>query len=626
MGYYRTHRKCAFSGRLLFEADHPLSEVGEHGETRYFANETFRQAFHEGWPIERVATEILEWQRPPLAPLSSDIDPVTLEVVHNALTSVVAQMAETMARTAYSPVFAEARDFTCALFDARLELIAQHQGLPAQVGSMRYCVPWAVQRVGAHTLQPGDVIVHNDPQVGAPHLPEVCVIRPIFSNGKIALYAATIAHQTDIGGKAPGSMPGDAREIFQEGLVIPPVKLFEKGAECEAVFQMANVRSPESMYGDVSAMCGSLITAERQIAELNRRFGAENLERYAEELKLYAERRFRAALADLPAGIYQSVSTIDDDGVSPDPFTIKLALVVRENGIIADFRGSSPQARGPINCTYSVACAATLNAMLQIIASDVPNNEGLHRVINVIAPPGTIVNVNHPGAFNSGQTESHNLVVEAFMAALIEAAPERCCAPSASTTCLVTGGAWNPATRETYTFVTWDNAGWGAFQDHDGNHAVSRYVGTTGKNYPTEILETQFPWLIEKLELRQDSGGAGRYRGGLGVVREYRLKAPNLEFGCNANRGRFPPQGVFGGMAAKPTRFWVRRNDRWIEPMQLSAGIKSPTKFTGVHLTHDEGLKVETPGGGGWGDPKTRDPKRVADDLRDGYISRDAAV
>lgn len=627
MSYYRNYRKCAFSGRLLFDEDKPIAEAAAHGRTLWFTDATMQRAFHEGWSIERVA-EAYGTSPPPADAADLDLDPITLEVVNNALSSIVAQMAETMARTAYSPVFAEARDFTCALFDHRLELMAQHQGLPAQVGSMRYCVPWAIKRIGAANLRPGDVIAHNDPQVGAPHLPEFCVIRPVFAEGRIVMYAATIAHQTDIGGKSAGSMPGDAREIYQEGLLVPPVKLFEEGRETESVFRMilANVRAPESMYGDVSAMCGSLVTAERLLAELARRYGWGRLERYGEALKNYAERRFRSELAKLPAGIYRASSIIDDDGVVQGHHTIQLALAIGPGGVIADFRGSSPQSRGPINCAYSVACAATLNAMLHIVGGNLPNNEGLHRAIRVIAEPGTVMNVDHPGAYNSGNTETHNLVVEAFMAALIEAVPERCCAPCASTTCLVTGGTWNAEKREGYAFVTWDNAGWGAFHDHDGNNAMSRYVGTTAKNYPTEVLETQFPWLTRKLELRVDSGGHGTFRGGLGVVRDAELRGPDLEFGVNSNRGRFAPQGVFGGHAAKPTRYWIRRGGQLVDPTQLGQGIQSPDKFSGVRLVEGEGLMVETPGGGGWGDPERRERRRVEADLREGYISRKAAV
>jgi N-methylhydantoinase B/oxoprolinase/acetone carboxylase alpha subunit len=380
------------------------------------------------------------------------------------------------------------------------------------------------------------------------------------------------------------------------------------------------------MVGDIGAMCGSLVTAERLLRELAARYGWETLLHYGEELKNYAERRFRAALATLPRGIFRAVSIIDDDGVSPGHHEIHLALLLREDGLIADFRGSSPQARGAINCAYSVTRAATLNAMLHIVGGDLPNNEGLHRLIHVIAPPGTIMNVTHPGAYNGGNTETHNLIVEAFMSALIEVVPDKCCAPSASTTCLVTGAAWHPQKRETVAFVTWDGAGWGAAVDHDGNSAISRYVGTTAKNYPTEVLETQFPWLTRRLEFRTDSAGAGTFRGGFGLVRESELRAPDLNFGVNSNRGKFPPAGVFGGGAASPTRYWILTGGTWLEPLQLGEGIRSPDKFANVRLCEGDALRVETPGGGGWGFAQARDRDAVIADLRDGLISLAAAI
>ena len=624
MSYQRDYLKCSFSGRLLFPEDHAVAARSSSGEVLHFANDEFRRAYEEQWSVERIGAEMDVWRLAP--PPDPTVDPITLEVVHNALASVVAQMAEAMARTAYSPVFAEARDFTCALFDDRLELVAQYAGLPAQVGSMRYCVPWAVKKIGVDNIRPGDVIAHNDPQVGAPHLPEFCVIRPIFADQQIVMYAATIAHQTDIGGKSPGSMPGDATEIFQEGLLVPPVKLYESGAESESVFRilLANVRSPLSMHGDISAMCGSLVVAERLLRELANRYGWPQMRLFGDELKNYAERRFRAEIARLPGGVYRASSVIDDDGVAPGHHVIHLSLLVRDDGVIADFRGSALQARGPINCSYSVTCAATLNAMLHIVGGNLANNEGLHRAIRVIAPPGTIMNVNHPGAYNSGNTESHNLVVEAFMAALIETVPDRCCAPSASTTCLVTGGARDPDKGENCTFVIWDGAGWGASHDRDGNSAISRYVGTIGKNYPTEVLETQFPFLTQQFEFRVDSAGPGRFRGGLGLRRESELRAPELEFGVNSNRGYFPPEGVFGGGAGSPTRYWVRHEHCWKDPLQL--GLISLDKFSGVRLVEGDRLMVETPGGGGWGDPGERDRELVRLDLRDGLISRHAAI
>ncbi len=629
MSYFTTHRKCAFCGTMLFEQDRPLSEQAADGPgVVHYCDAECRTAHREAWPLARVAGELAKWRpAPPPAP-RADLDPIALELVAGALAFVVRQMAYTMQRTAYSPVFAEANDFTCALFDADLEIVAQHQGLPGHLGSLRYAVPWAVKAVGPETLEPGDVLIHNDPYRGAPHLPEVTVIRPIFADERLVLYAATTAHQTDTGGKSPGSMPGDATEIYQEGLIIPPVKLFARGRECGDVFRLllANVRTPRSSYGDISAMCGSLVTAERLFGELVGRHGLAPLLGYMDELKNYAERRLRREIASLPNGIYRGECMIDDDGVTIGAHRIAVSVAIRDDSVIVDFRGSAPQARGPVNAVFSVAHAAALNSILQTLGADVPINHGLHRPLRLIAPPGTVVNVDHPGALNSGNTESHNLLVEAVLDAIRDAVPDRVCAPSASTTCLMTGGAANPETREPYTLVTWEAAGWGAFRDADGVTAMGRYASMIVRNIPVEVHETQFPWRIKDWRLRVDSGGAGTFRGGLGCCREYELHAPEFVFGVNSNRGRFVPEGIAGGQPSLPTRWWIRRDGALHDPLGLDPSLVSGDKFNGFRIVDGDAVLVECPGGGGWGPPQARDPERVREDLRQGYISLDEAV
>jgi N-methylhydantoinase B/oxoprolinase/acetone carboxylase alpha subunit len=632
MDYARNDRKCAFGGQLLFDDDQPLQEQTAHG-VLHFADEDHRRAHRENWSLAECAQRIRAWQRPAPPPLPDDVDPITLEVVGNALGSVVRQMGQTMARTAYSPIFAEALDFSTALFDAKMEMLTHHAFSPNHIGSLRFCVPLALRSIGTDALRPGDVVIHNDPQCGAPHLPEVTVIKPIFRDGAIVFYVATIAHQTDMGGKAAGSMPGDAREIFQEGLVIPPMKLFDHGVEQAAIVRMilANVRSPQLLYGDLRAMCGSLETGERALGEFAAKLGWHTIVGLGEEIKNHAERRFRAELAKLPKGIFHGEAVIDDDGVTEGHHTIRVDLCIEEGRVIADFRGSSPQSAGSINCAYSVGYQVAINAILHLLCADPVNNWGMQRVFHHIATPGTIMNVNHPGAFNGGQTETCCLIFEAILDALRDVVPERCIAPSASTVCLVTGAAMNPDTREVYSFITWDNAGMGAYPDRDGNSAMSRTGGTTARNYPTEVLETQFPWLTESFALRQDSAGPGRHRGGLGLVRDAMLDAPELEFGVNANRGRFAPHGHDGGGSAKPTRIWVKRaaggaDAPYLDPLQFGAGIISPDKFSGARMTFGDRLRVETPGGGGWGDPRERDPAAVEEDLKQGYISAEAAV
>ena len=421
-------------------------------------------------------------------------------------------------------------------------------------------------------------------------------------------------------------MPGDATEIYQEGIIIPPVKLFVAGEPNADVWRLylANIRTPRSSYGDVSAMCGSLVTAERLFGELAARHGLTRLLRYFDAIKNHAERRMRMAISTLPTGIYHGECWIDDDGVTPDPHLIRVAVAVRQDSVIVDFRGTGPQARGPINAAYAVAHAASLNSILQILAAQLPIDQGIHRPLRVIAPPGTLVNVNFPGPLNSGNTETHNLFVEAIIDALREGMPERVNAPSGSTTSLMTGGSYNPQTREPYTLVTWEAAGWGAMAHHDGNNAMGRYGSMIVRNIPVEVHETQFPWRIKYWELWQGSGGAGTFRGGLGCRREYELLAPEFTFGVNSNRARFAPQGVFGGGPSLPTQWAIRRDGELLDPAQL--GLRSPDKFNGVRITQHESVFSACPGGGGWGPPRERERELVREDLRQGYISLAEAV
>lgn len=626
--YFNEHRKCAFCGVLLFDQDNPLSVAGTAGAPVNYCDDECRVAHQEAWPLEKVASEFAKWASKPVPPPRADLDPVTLELIGGSLSFLVRQMARTMQRSAYSPIFAEANDFTCALFDADLEIVAQHEGLPGHLGSLRWAVPWGVKAIGAEHLNPGDVVIHNDPYRGAPHLPEVTVIRPIFAGDRLVLYAATTAHQIDTGGKSPGSMPGDATEVYQEGLIIPPIKLFDRGKECGDVWRMllANIRTPRSSYGDISAMCGSLVTAERLFGELAERYGLEQLLAYMGELKNYGERLLRREIAKLPGGFYEGSCWIDDDGVSNDPFLVKASVAIRDDTVIVDYRGSAAQARGPVNAVYSVAHAAALNSVLQTLGADLPNNQGLHRPVKLIAPPGTVVNVDFPGSLNSGNTESHNILVEAILDALRDAAPERVCAPSASTTCLMTGGARNPETREPYTLVTWEASGWGAFQDADGVNAMGRYASMIVRNIPIEVHETQFPWRVTHWSLRTGSGGAGRFRGGLGCEREYELHAPEFTFGVNSNRGTFAPQGVYGGRPSLKTLWAIRRDGELHDPRDFGQGTISADKFNGVRIREGDAVVTACPGGGGWGPPSERDRERVREDLKQGYISPEEAV
>ena len=555
-------------------------------------------------------------------------DPITLEVVRGALASIWMEMQHTMTRTAYSPIFFEGEDFTVTILDADLGIVSTREGFPAQMGAMQQAARAAVAPYGMDGLEPGDAILHNSSHIGTPHLPEFCMAMPVFRDDRIVAMVETVAHHADVGGKAAGGMPGDATDIHQEGVIIPPVKFFSRGEPDEQLWRvvLSNTRIPDSGYGDFMAMYGSLVIGERRLQELFDRYGTDDLLLYMKELQKYSERRTRESIRSIPNGVYEAEIMADDDGVSTEAFPIRLSMTVLDEDIVLDFRGSSPQVQGPINNPYTVTLAASVNALFNVMDHDIPHNEGAFRPIHLIAPPGTIVNCNYPAALSSGNTETHNLVAEAVIAALRSAVPDRVAAPTGATTGLITGGGNHPDLDEFYAFVLWEPCGYGARRGEDG-YTATTWVAPQARQFSTEVLETKLPWRITDYSLRTDSGGPGRTRGGLGITRSYEMLADRQSFNSIAHFHRFAPQGVEGGGPGLPTEVRIGTVDgAEITSIERFAGAVSPAKFTGVPVTGSEHIIVRLPGGGGWGDPAERSRGDVREDLRNGVISRDSAV
>jgi N-methylhydantoinase B len=555
-------------------------------------------------------------------------DPVLQEVLNGAFRSIWMEMQLTMTRTAYSPVFYEGEDYTVSIFDANLDRVSQREGFPSQMGAMQQAVKASVRQFGWAGIDPGDVLIHNSSMAGTPHLPEFCMVKPVIRDDEVVAVLATIAHHADVGGKAPGGMPGDSTDIHQEGVIIPPVKLFKQGEPVDEIWRilLSNTRTAESSYGDFMAMYGSLVTGERRIEELLGRYGLDDLRMYMRELQKYSERRIRAAIREIPNGLYKATIQADDDGVRTEPYTIALSMLVLDEDVVLDFRGSSAQAEGPINCPYCVTLAGCANALFNVVDHTIPHNQGVFRPIHLIAPPGTIVNCNYPAPLSAGNTETHNLVAEVVMAALRQAVPAKTAAPTGATTGLITGGGTHPDHGEYYTFVLWEPTGYGARTAADG-YSVTTWVAPQARQFPTEVIETEQPWRVLDYSLREDSGGAGRQRGGLGLTRVYEMLAEKQVFNSIANYHRFPAQGVEAGLAGLPLEIRIRTIEG-VEQTSLerSAGAVSPAKFSGLPVKSGERIIVRMPGGGGWGPPAERTRDDVIRDLRNEVISRQAAV
>lgn len=562
-----------------------------------------------------------------VSPASEAIDQVTLQVVNNYLVTTAREMGIAMRNTAYSPLFNEGLDFSCAVFDHQGEMIGQAEFCPAQLGAIIYVVEWTILEIGIENFHPGDVVLHNDPFRGGCHLPEYCVIKPVFHADELVGFVACIGHMTEVGGMAPGGFPGDAIEVFQEGVRIPPVKIVERGENVDAVWNiiLANVRTPKVSYGDMMAMIGSLFVGERRFQELAEKYGNERLHEITEAIKDYSERRMRAEIAEMPDGVYELERWVaDDDGITREPARIKVTVTIDGENMTVDYTGSDAQRRGPVNCTYGVTASATYNALMHLTDSSVPSNHGCYRAVRIIAPPGTIVNVEYPGASVGGNSEIQPHLVDAVFGALASALPDRVPAECGGTNSLVSFGGIHPDTNEPFASLVNEGCGWGGRPHADGNNALCQYVGNCGCQ-PVEILETRYPIVHESFRISEGSAGAGRNRGGFGTVREFRVEADELRVSAFIERAQIRPYGLFGGHDGGLAGVELARAGSGYGPPSETAGVVCDGKFSDVFLRRGDRLRNFCSGGAGYGDPLEREPQRVEADVCDGFITREQA-
>ena len=556
------------------------------------------------------------------------IDPVTLSVIHNGQVNICREMGIAMMKTAYSPIFNEGLDFSCVIFSRDGEMLAQAEFNPAQLGAIQYTVGWTIAEFGLDGFEPGDVVIHNDPYRGGAHMPEHTVIKPVYSNGELFGFVANIAHLAEIGGMAPGSFAATATEVYQEGLRVPPVKLMKRGEYVEDVWKiiLANHRTAKNSWADFHAMVGSLHIAERRLQELLDKYGTEFINAANQQLMDHAERWMREEIRQIPNGEYFFEDCIEDDGVTTKPTWIRVTLVVRDDEIIADYSDSDPQAEGCVNATFGATASATYNAIFQITDNDIPHNAGCYRPIKIIAPHGSIVNVRHPGASVAGNTESHPRIVDMLLGALSKAVPERVAAAEGGTACNFLFGGHHPETGQYYANYHFEGGGWGARHYRDGNSAVIIPNGNS-RNTPVEVFETRYPWLTLSYELVQDSAGPGRYRGGLGTRRVLEVVEPaEVTISAVFERMRVSPWGLFGGGdAARSAVLIKKKGDDRFRTFSEVYGTVSPSKFANCVVRPGDQVLLRSPGGGGYGDVTQRDPELVRSDVKQGYVSEQAA-
>lgn len=510
------------------------------------------------------------------------VNPIKLEVIKNALISVAEEMGAVLQRTAFSPNIKERRDFSCAIFDRHGRMIAQAAHIPVHLGSMPMSVRSVIERVN---LKEGDMAVVNDPFRGGTHLPDITVVAPVYYEGKLLFYVANRAHHSDVGGITPGSMPLST-SLFQEGLVIPPVKCVEKGKVLKDFLNLlkANTRTPEEREGDFKAQIMANRVGIKRLEELLKKYSPEVLEAYSEALLDYSERMMRKVISEIPDGVYPFGDFLDDDGAGNRNVRIRVVLTVEGDKALVDFSPSSPQVRGCLNAVRSIVVSSTLYVFRCLAEENIPTNEGILRPIKVITKPGTVVDAEFPAAVSGGNVETSQRITDVLLGALSKAVPEKIPAASQGTMNNLSFG------NDSFTYYETVGGGAGAGKGFNGESAVQTHMTNT-LNTPVEALEFQFPVMVTEYSVRENSGGEGKWRGGDGIVREL-LFLEEVYVTVVSERRTHNPYGLQGGKPGK------RGMNVLIKP--TGEEVELPAKFT-RRFHPGEKLRIETPGGGGWG-------------------------
>jgi N-methylhydantoinase B len=537
-------------------------------------------------------------------------DPVTVEVVGNYLVSAVREMGTTLMRTAYSTLIREEMDCSTALFDPAGQLIAQADHVPSHQGTLSLAARTVAATVA---LEPGDVVMLNHPYRGGTHHPDIMLFKPVFHDGRLVALAGSLGHHLDVGGRAAGSISTDARDVFEEGLMIPPLKLYRRGILFEEIFDLiaSNIREPRKTLGDLRAQVAAVTVGERRYLELVARHGAEPLAAIVAACLDTSERLMREDLRAYPDGRYAAEGWMDGDGISDQPVRIAVTVTIEGGAVTVDFAGSSPQVRGPFNCALSSAYAAVYCAVRYMVNPLIPQNEGCYRPIRVVLPERSIVKPVPPAPL-SGRFHTLERIANTIVMAFNHARGARAVGSGHAHLTSFSVSGRRPAGDAPYVFFEILGGGWGGTPDGDGLDATFGLMANC-LDVPIEALELEYPLRVERYELLPDSGGAGRHRGGLGLRRDVRYLSGEGYFTNRSDAQKFPPLGVLGGAAGAPSRHRLVRADRTAVPL--------PSKATNLAIAAGDLVSLETAGGGGWGPPAERDPEAVLRDVLDGKVS-----
>jgi N-methylhydantoinase B len=541
-------------------------------------------------------------------------DPIALELFKNAIFAIADEMALTIVRTSYSGVIKDNMDFSTAFCDAHGKLVAQGLTLPGHLGSIPTALEAVMRRYG-DDIEPGDVFMLNDPYEGGMHLPDIFIFKPLFVEGRRLAFAATVCHHTDVGGRVPGSNASDSTEIYQEGIRIPPLKFFARGKRNDAILSLIerNVRLPVRLNGDLRAQLAACHIAETAFLELVKRHGADTVAEYMQQVIDYAERVTRAAIRDLPDGEFSFEDWLDDDGIDfGKPIRLFVKLTKRGDHIVADWTGTSPQVKGAINNTLSFTKAATYTAIRSVLPANIPNNEGVFRAIEVIAPPGTIANGVLPAACAARGLTGLRMTDTCF-GALAMMLPDKVFAASdGGATCITIGGY--SAARKPFMYVDFTSGTWGGRPWADGLEGNAHLFANLA-SHSVEVTEAEQPIQILAYEFLADRGGPGKFRGGAPFYRDYRFLEDEAMLQVRSDRRENPAFGLYGGQPGKPSWSYLNPDG---EKRVLTAKVTTTIRKNDV-------FRHEIAGPGGWGDPLERDPALVLKDVRNELVSLESA-
>jgi N-methylhydantoinase B len=542
------------------------------------------------------------------------LDPVTLTVLQSGLQQVCNEMDLAFVRSAFSPVIAEALDRSDGIYHRDTgELIAQGDlGLPVFVGTMQYSTQAVIER--ARDLAPGDIYIVNDPYLGGTHLMDVKFVKPFFYRDRLWCWLANTGHWPDTGGMVPGGFSANATEVEQEGLRLPPVKLFKRGVLDEEILSiiLSNIRLADQRIGDIQAQAAALAVGEKRLTDLLDRYGADTVDAAIVELKARAARQMRAKIATIPDGTYHGEAWVDSDGVDPDPLRIAMAVTKSGETLSFDMTGSSPPCRGPMNSVIATTRSSIYLAVKHIFP-EVPINAGTFEPLHIVDPEGTFLYAKYPRPVSGCAAEVSQRIAEAVFDALVTALPDRLFAAPAGTSGNFALGGFDPERGRPYVMYVISGGGYGGSPSGDG---ISNGCSTIGisKTTPIEVMEQRYPVLFDRFELHEGSGGAGEHRGGFGVTYGVTLRRGTARASMVMDHGRFGPQGALGGEDGGLNRVRVMLNGAEYTPQHLS-------KDQDIAMATGDTVTVSTPGGGGYGDAGRRDPALVARDVARGYYT-----